>query len=684
VNPRTLTACFLLLLPALLPAQKIDFNASLSAEQLRRGVQAWHRGYYNDAWASLEKAISYQPTNVLAQVWLGRSQWKAGYEQEALRTWEQAADSGKAPALLNDWIKVLRLRRGLGRELSGAPTWVVASELLGGTGSGQLFRRPTSVRPRPDGSFWVVAFGSNAVLRFDANFRLLDSYRGGLEGFDRPYDLVETGDGTLYVSEYGGNRIAKCNARGDKVATFGRKGSAGGPLLGPQYLAQDSRGTLWVTDWGNSRVVRFSLDGAFMQALPGIDGPTGIAAWEDRLYVSEKTGRRILVFDLNGNPLSSLGEGTLEAPEGISFSPRGRLLVADANRILECDLEREVWTVRGDTSAHTRRLVQQMPSPNGDILGADFDQSKIVFLTDTAALYAGLVVRVDRVNAVKFPEVYVDVTVENRYGRPVVGLGIDNFIVTEDHAPTGSPVIALANSDVKRIDVSLLVERSPAIDAGAAELEKAVADIYGQVNTVGRITSISAAERPTREAAFGETRLRFIRQSLHAAPSPRWRFDVGAKMAGDELITAVTGARRAVVFLTAGDLGAGAFGTYSLTEIAAFMRNNAIAFYPLVVGTRSADENCRFLAEETGGRVFGVSAPGGMPEVVREIQGRLSPVYTLRYHSNSPARFGDRYIPLEVEVGAQRISGRDEAGYYAPPDTGVIKGPVESTGSSHE
>ena len=358
-------------------------------------------------------------------------------------------------------------------------------------------------------------------------------------------------------------------------------------------------------------MARFALDGTFVQSIPGIAGPTGIAAHEDRLYVSEKANKRILVYDLNGNMLSTLGEGNLDEPEGISFSPRGKLLVADGNRILECDLEKETWTVRGDTSAHTRRLVLQSASPNGDILGADFDQSKIVLLSDIAALYSGLVVRVDRVNSVKFPEVYVDVSVENRFGKPVVGLAMSNFLVTEGRAPVGLPAVALANTDVKSIDVSLLVERSPAIDPYGSDTERAVADLYGLVSQAGRIKAISAAERPTREADFGETRLRFIRQSLRAASTPRWRFDVGAKLAGDELIKAVSGAKRAIVFLTTGSLGATAFTTYSLTELAAYMRNNAIAFYPVVVGTGSPDENCQFLASETGERSTAFRRRGG-------------------------------------------------------------------------
>ncbi|HET6452231.1 MAG TPA: hypothetical protein VFI08_13015 [Spirochaetia bacterium] len=668
---RPLLVCLLCLLPALLPAQTLDFAGVRSNEQLRAGVQSFHRGFYNDAWISLEKAISYQPSNTLAQLWLGRAQWKSGYEQEALRTWQQVLDTQRGSPVVRDWVDVLTLRRGLGADLAGPSTWVVSSVLDGTATGGYPFRRPTSVRPRPDGSFWVVAFGSNEVLRYDANFRLRDTLRGGLNGFDHPYDVVEMPDGTLFVSEYGANRIAHCSPRGDKIATFGHAGNGDGALLGPQYLAVDSRGYLWVTDWGNSRVERFGPDGKFVQSISGINGPTGIAAREDRLYVAEKAGKRILVYDLNGNPLGTLGEGTLQDPEGISISASGTLLVADQNKIRECDLEKETWTVRGDASAHTRRLVQQASTVNGDLLGVDFDQSRVVLLSDVTTLYAGLAVRVDRVNSVKFPEVYADVSVENRYGRPVAGLATANFIVTENRAPVKAPAVVVANSQVKTVDVSLLVERSPALEALRPDVDQAVTELYALANATGRIKSISAAQKPQREADFGETRLRFLRATFQTPPADGWRFDLGARLAGDELITAVSGSRRAVVFLTSGSLGQRPFATYSLLEVAAYFRNNSIAFYPVVFGNAAVDEDLSYLASATGGRVFASGTPGGMPEVMRAVQSRVGSLYTLRFTSVTPPDFGDRYIPLEVEVTVQKAAGRDESGYYAPATTGL-------------
>jgi hypothetical protein len=121
------------------------------------------------------------------------------------------------------------------------------------------------------------------------------------------------------------------------------------------------------------------------------------------------------------------------------------------------------------------------------------------------------------------------------------------------------------------------------------------------------------------------------------------------------------------VFLTSGSLGGRPFRTYSLEETAAFYRNNAISFYAVSVGAGGVDEELAFLAAETGGRAFSASTPGGMAEVVRAMRGRVGPTYTIRFLSPSKADFGQAYIPLEVEATLQKVSGRDEAGYFAPP-----------------
>lgn len=664
---------FVTAVAASLHGQGIDFNAANAAEQIRWGVLGYHRGLFNEAIVSFEKALSLDSANALARMWLGRALYSAGYLPEALQQWGQLASAGMATELLRDQLEALRNRTGIGPQIAPPTQYVPSVSLDGNSPGGHSFGRPTAVRPLPDGTFLVVAFGSNEVLHYDANMRLIAVFNGGVVGFDRPYDALDAGDGTFFISEYGANRVVKLNSRGERVATFGEKlsappsgrapGAARASLLGPQYLAADGRGYLWVTDWGNARAVKFDLDGRYVLSIEGLGGPSGIAAREGRVFVSERDRRRVSVFDLNGNWLSSLGDGIVQAPEGLSFAADGRLLVADGGVLRAADVEQDAWSVVETLSGVARRVILATEGVNGDILASDFDGSKVVMLAPAASLYTGLWVRIERVNAVSFPEVFLEVSVEDRAGRPVVGLRIDNLIVTEDRVSVGRTEMAPLPAG---LDVALLVERSPATDAQGDSVAQEAEDLWSLVTPSGRIAAVSAGAQAVRETDYGETRLRFRRAAQRAVASAEWQLDAGVRLAADGLITQSLGARRAIVFFTGGGTGKAPWRSYSLTELAAYLRVNEIPFFPVVFGEKSLDEDLAFLAAETGGRGFNAATPGGMADIVAAMRARVSSRYLVHYASPSRSDFGQRYIPLEVEASVQRKSGRDEAGYFGP------------------
>jgi streptogramin lyase len=677
VNPpriAVLLCCIVLTTP--LAAQKsIDLAAARSETEVRWGVLAWHRGAYNDAVLAFEKAIGIAPANARALDWLGRALLKSGYVPEALEAWERLAASGRATPLLADQMHMVRARAGIAPDLPVDRKYVASVSLDGSARTGHPFRRPTAVRPLADGTFLVAAFGSNEVLHFDANYRLITALRGGPGGLDRPFDALPGPDGTWLVSEYGANRIVRLNARGDRVAEFGGRltasgtgaspgaGRAAASLLGPQYLASDGRGRIWVTDWGNSRAVAFDQQGGFVLAVNGLAGPSGIAVREGAVYISEKGAGRIAVFDLSGNPLATIGQGSLTAPEGLAFAPDGTLLVADGGRLVAADLERETWLPLGNAGSAADRVVHVAQSANGDILAADFDGSRIVLFADAASLYAGLWVRVERVNAVEFPEIFLEVAVESRAGMPVVGLAIDNFVITEGRFSVGRTELVRRPAEP---DVALLVERSPALERERPAAVRAAEELYRLVTAGGRLSAVSAGERAVREAEYGTTRLRFVDAAFQAVPAASWRFDAGLRLAADGLIAASTGARRAVVFFTAGSAGPDPWRGFSITELAAYLRANGITFYPVFFGAAGVDEDLAWIAAQSGGRAFSANAPGGLREVVTAVKTRDTARTTIRYTSPSDAEFGQRYLPVEVEVTLQKTSGRDECGYYAP------------------
>lgn len=667
-------------------AQTVDLDAARAEENFRHGVQAFHRGYYNDAVVSLEKALSYKPSDAAVRLWLGRTLLQSGYEQEALRAWEQLVSSGKDTPLLREQMQILRLRSGVGRSIDAPRVYAVSGELDGALPGGAAFKRPSAVRALPDGTFLVVAFGTNEILHFDVNSRHMGSWRGGLDGFDRPYDAVVLEDGRLLVSEYGGDRIALCAPNGEKLRTFGKRGRGDGMLLGPQYMALDGRGYFFVTDFGNNRVSKFDTDGNWVLSIAGLSGPTGIAVLGDEVFVSERSAGRIAVFDASGNPLRTIGGGVLLAPEGLSITEDGNLLVCDDNRIRECDLLRESWSVRGDASADSRRLVHAALNPNGELLGADFDRSRILVLSDVSALYSGLSVRIDKVDSSQFPRMTAELAVEDRLGRPISGLTIDNFIVTESGYSAGSTELLQSNTQVGTLDAVIVVERSPAMDRLRPDTEAVIGELWTLFSGHGRMKVVSAGERPVREADFGSARLASAGAAFQAAPSARWRPDLALRMAGDELNTSSRGARKAVILLTTGSLGSDAFKTYSVMDLARFLGNNGIAFYPVFFGLKG-NADISWLCGETGGIGLPYTAPAGMRELMEAAGTRTVSRYLLQYTSPSDAGFGYRLIPLEVEVTVQKRSGRDESGYFAPLETPGRSAPSGarsgSSGSGH-
>ena len=226
-----------------------------------------------------------------------------------------------------------------------------------------------------------------------------------------------------------------------------------------------------------------------------------------------------------------------------------------------------------------------------------------------------------------------------------MGLGINNFIFTESRASVGQTTLVQSNTASAALDAAIVVERSPSFERYRSEAAGLIGELRDLVAADGRAMAVSAGERPATEAEFGEARLRMSQAALQAPPSAAWRFDAAARLAGDVFVQNASVARRAVIFLTSGSLGPAALRTYSIAEISAFMRNNAIAFYPVFFGARGVDEDLAFLASETGGKVFSASLAGGMAEVVREMRTRVNSAYTVRYSSPSDAAFGQALHP---------------------------------------
>ncbi|HIM49197.1 MAG TPA: 6-bladed beta-propeller, partial [Dehalococcoidia bacterium] len=73
----------------------------------------------------------------------------------------------------------------------------------------------------------------------------------------RPQGLAIDGEGNVYVSEYGNDRIQVFDPQGRFLRKWESEGNGDGEFSQPQGLAIDSDGDVYVSDQGNHRILVF-------------------------------------------------------------------------------------------------------------------------------------------------------------------------------------------------------------------------------------------------------------------------------------------------------------------------------------------------------------------------------------------------------------------------------------------
>jgi DNA-binding beta-propeller fold protein YncE len=651
-------------------------TALSAAEEFRLGVHAFNRFSYNEAILSFERALSFRPGEPLILDWLGRAYYRSGFEEIAVGQWRAALDiygrNTGVGMLLGARIETVANRRFLLPVASDGVRYVVSGRYPGRYEDTVLYRQPSSVLVNNDGSVWVIAYGSNEIVRIDVNGIIRDRKRGPLNGFDRPYDMVRGIDGRLYLSEYQGGRVSVLDSNGDWLAYIGSKGLGNGQFIGPQNLAVDEDGYLYVVDYGNRRISKFDPDGVFILSFglrnsffPGLLSPTGIAAGNGKIYAADNAVKAIYMFDPNGNYLGRLAAENLNGPESIRFLSDGTLLVADGSRILQIEGESAIVRELGLAGGERVRITGADMDSNGNILAANFAAGEVSVMTRFDDLASGLFVQIRNISAERFPLVTVELTVEDRLRRPIMGLNNNNFLLTEGSLAVNGQTMLVPGYRYQGADISLLVERSENTSRLRDDLGAAGRDINRALQDMGNskvVSVISAGAQPRRERH--DNSLENAVRGTADINSPRWRFDLGLRLAATDLLAAAP--KRSVVYIGSGDLGEMAFEQYNLSQMAAYLANNGIVFNAVILGGGQVSAGVEYLCRETGGRAMHLYRPRGIGELIKGIADNPCGLYSFTYNSRLQTDFGRAWLPFEVEVYLMERSGRDNTGYFPP------------------
>ena len=647
-------------------------NQIKADEEFRRGVQAFYRGSFNEAILEFEKAVSLIPENNIYLDWLGKAYYRSGLESTALQEWNYASQAGYGGLLLQKRIEIVKERRVAENFFDKKTRYVESGTFSGSDGKTLRFSQPMSILSEADGTIWVCAYGSNELIQIDVNGNIISRQRGPLNGFDRPMDIIRNSDGNFFVTEYAGDRISLLDSKGRYKSSFGSKGSGKGNVLGPQYMALDAEERLYVTDFGNARVSVFDTKGNGLftfgrsqSNFSGFKAPTGIVVINGLVYVADAVTGAIYTFDASGNFVRLLvKEKTLNKPEALKVW-NGSIICADGNRVLAIDVSSGAITEIAKLGNAPANIVCAASDVNGNLIVSDLKNNEVSVLTKMDQLVGGLFVQIERVIADSFPNIIMDVRVENTDRQPVVGLKAKNFFVTEklqlvnDQKLTGASYV----NDI--CDITIIVDRLNEAKLYSKELETCVREIAKGMNDKGTLSIISCGELPVAELKGNpKSFLRFEASMLKNNFASKTAVDLAIRLAGNSLINAES--KRAIVFLTSGERSLDSFSHYSYSETASWLNNNGIAFMSVLFNQTKRNEEIDYLTKQTPGNQYYVYRNEGLACIASDLCALPNGHYRLSFVSKQDKNFGLSYLPVEVEVYLQNRSGRDESGYFAP------------------
>ncbi len=143
-----------------------------------------------------------------------------------------------------------------------------------GTNDGQFYFPRGVAVDSADGAVYVVDMGNHRIQKFDTSTnvlpQLITKWGGGIGPghasdpraqepgqLRSPWGIAVDGQGDVYVSDTGNQRVQKFDREGNFITQWGGFGNGAGQFNFPYGIAVDARGSVFVVDSANTRVQQF-------------------------------------------------------------------------------------------------------------------------------------------------------------------------------------------------------------------------------------------------------------------------------------------------------------------------------------------------------------------------------------------------------------------------------------------
>jgi sugar lactone lactonase YvrE len=272
--------------------------------------------------------------------------------------------------------------------------------------------------PFPTGMLLVAAPDDHSVWALDSNPDPVTGLPSSITGLLDPEDLAFAPDGSLLVSDGGGDRVVVFDGDGNQRGSIG----AGTGLLHPTGLALGPAGHLFVASAGTDRVFEFNSIGLPVGDFGGSTGladPWGVAIAPDgRIHVASGGTDSVFVFDASGALVDEIGtNGSLQTPRGLCFAGDGHLFVSSLgnDRIVEFDGNgTQVGTIM---NAALGGPVGLCFGPDGDLYVASSENDSVLAFSRDGVL-AGTLSGFGGVSGVTFTPAVFDATIKYTFQQP--------------------------------------------------------------------------------------------------------------------------------------------------------------------------------------------------------------------------------------------------------------------------
>ena len=233
-----------------------------------------------------------------------------------------------------------------------------------------LLVRPHAVQISPydpDGHVWIIDRDGHQIVKFsnDGQQVVMTLGEKGVPGtdeqhFNRPADMVFLPDGSFLVADgYANTRIVKFDQNGDFVTTWGTAGDGPGQFNLVHCVVVDAEGRVYVADRSNRRIQVFDANGRYLEEWASRRPNHMLITQDQFLWLADGAANRFAKYDLEGTLLTYWGTqgsfpGAISNPHAFSVDSDGNLYVVDYlnNRLQKFTPKRE---------AEPSRLMVQPP-----------------------------------------------------------------------------------------------------------------------------------------------------------------------------------------------------------------------------------------------------------------------------------------------------------------------------------